>query len=297
MFLARHVEDPAGPITWNGTRWRLLDRVAAAAPPGRSMHEIGLAADMVGDMAWLKDNCARFGLQTFEAVNGEPWHVQPVELPRARGDYESQGSAWGAPGAYQVPNATSPAGGGPSAAPPPGVPSMTPAFQVVHGTTGAPVRILLEALIAHGKLADTPQSRHDTYTDDDLSLVLAFQREGGLVVDGVVGPQTWGSLLSVIEPGASGPAVRALQHTLIARGLIRDNSSNLDGSYGPITQQRIRDFQSVTGLDGTGQVESRTWTALLGQRKQVGVSRGDDSSDLDLDDLDVLSVISDNPAE
>ena len=36
----------------------------------------------VANFTWLGNNVARFGLMTFADVNKEPWHVQPVELPK-----------------------------------------------------------------------------------------------------------------------------------------------------------------------------------------------------------------------
>jgi hypothetical protein len=89
-----------GDVYWEGAWW---DRVSGppAAPPGRSMHEIGLAADLVGDLDWLQANASRFGLKTFAAVNNEPWHVQPQELANSRAEYEKNGSAWGTDGSYE----------------------------------------------------------------------------------------------------------------------------------------------------------------------------------------------------
>ena len=85
-----------------GEKYSRHPECAAAVPPGRSMHEVGLAADMAGDFAWLGKNVGRFGLMTFADVNKEPWHVQPVELPKGRQQYEQQGSKWGAYPTYDV---------------------------------------------------------------------------------------------------------------------------------------------------------------------------------------------------
>lgn len=95
MFLSRYTPTTEKTdIFWDGKYWKHTSG-APAAPPGRSMHEIGLAADMVGDMGWLEANSSKFGLKNFSQVNGEPWHLQPAELPNGRSAYEKGGAAWG----------------------------------------------------------------------------------------------------------------------------------------------------------------------------------------------------------
>lgn len=89
-----------GDVTWNGKEYKLVTG-APAAPPGRSMHELGLAADLVGDVDWVVANAERFGLKTFKDVNGEKWHVQPNDVPNSRFEYEKQGSKWGTPAGVQ----------------------------------------------------------------------------------------------------------------------------------------------------------------------------------------------------
>lgn len=302
MFLARHTLDPTGDVVWNGQHYRHTSG-AAAVPPGRSMHEIGLAADMVGDFGWLHDNCARFGLQTFESVNNEPWHVQPVELPRGRAEYERNGAAWGAlpdyeGGAAPRPDAATPAPPDPATLAAPS-PTMAPALVANPGDSGPAARVLMEALVARGLLPDSPASRDGGYNADDRAIVEQFQRDNGLFVDGQVGPQTWSKLLATVEPGETGPMVKVLQTTLIVRSLIRDNPSNLDGVYGDATQQRVSDFQTVSGIDAIGTVGAQTWTALLGVKRQVEVSTRGGSQDepIDLDDLDLVSLLDTMPAE
>lgn len=93
LFLDRHHPDPNGPISYNGQKWSLNPGASPAAPPGLSYHEPttpdgkSLAVDLTGDMGWLAANAGRFGL-TSSAVKGEPWHVQPLEVPAGRGGYD-----------------------------------------------------------------------------------------------------------------------------------------------------------------------------------------------------------------
>jgi hypothetical protein len=95
LFLARHhAVASGGCCEYNGQRYALNAGAAHAAPPGRSYHEattpdgLCLAADMVGDLAWINPQLATFGLKHFGGINGEPWHWQVVELPNSRSSYD-----------------------------------------------------------------------------------------------------------------------------------------------------------------------------------------------------------------
>ena len=100
LFLSRYQRtDKKTNIQWDGSYWEHVSG-APAAPPGRSMHGIGLAADLIlpadgSQNAWIDGNAGRFGLKNFTQVNGEPWHVQPAELPNGFGDYMKGGAPWG----------------------------------------------------------------------------------------------------------------------------------------------------------------------------------------------------------
>lgn len=291
MFLSRHVPDPNGKYSYDGKRWSRLPGMAAAAPPGMSMHEIGLAADMTGDMGWLRDNVARFNLQTFEKVNKEPWHVQPTELSRGRSSYQKK-PAWGMPpwnGSGGEATTTTTGGATPAST---SATPLTPALRVRPGDSGQAVAVLVEALIARGVLPDSSASRNGVYGSEVVKLVEEFQRSNGLNVDGMVGPQTWGSLLKVVKPGDTGAHVVVLQVTLIVRGLIRDSGGNRDGHYGNATQDVIRRFQTLAGLGTDAEVGPQTWTALIGEKKRIAVrTRGGGGDDeIDLDDIDVLAL-------
>ena len=88
LFLSRYVESENGDVSWNGKRYRHVSG-APVAPPGTSMHELGLAADLTGDLDWVEKNAAKYGLKSFGGSHGEPWHVQPAELPKTRAEYQA----------------------------------------------------------------------------------------------------------------------------------------------------------------------------------------------------------------
>lgn len=53
------------------------------APPGRSRHNMGLAADLGGDLSWAHAHAAQFGLRF--PLGNEAWHVEPVGARSAGG--------------------------------------------------------------------------------------------------------------------------------------------------------------------------------------------------------------------
>jgi len=79
-----------------GTGWRIQPvGQPGFAAPGNSYHEGfpadgvapgALAIDTVPDISWtwLQQNCGAYGFLTFWNVNNEPWHAQPVEIPKSR---------------------------------------------------------------------------------------------------------------------------------------------------------------------------------------------------------------------
>lgn len=103
-----------------------------------------------------------------------------------------------------------------------------------------------------------------------------FQRNQGLRVDGVAGPETWTHIDSALAShsshespdfqsgpgtipyGSSGPAVQALQK------LLNQNGANLtvDGNFGPMTYAALRNYQSLNGLAVTGKADAETLSYL-----------------------------------
>ena len=80
LFLDRHDEDPNGNRVYNGKTYSLNAAGRAkgyAAPPGHSLHQLGMAADLGPRSAWpwIGANASRFGLRV---ADGEPWHVARI---------------------------------------------------------------------------------------------------------------------------------------------------------------------------------------------------------------------------
>ena len=95
-----------------------------------------------------------------------------------------------------------------------------------------------------------------------LRAVRLFQAAHGLLVDGQVGPHTWGALEAewrgfageaVLREGFTGPAVAAVQRLL---------GVTPDGDFGPITLAAVRRFQARHGRVVDGQVGTHTLAAL-----------------------------------
>lgn len=112
LFLSRYTRiqttqapNPGRGLWWDGSPswpqdagWYVHTSGAPSAPPGRSYHEsttngglgFALAVDMVGTHAIGNRLASAFGLNSFEDVNAEPWHYQPIEIPNARRNYGGQ---------------------------------------------------------------------------------------------------------------------------------------------------------------------------------------------------------------
>lgn len=94
-----------------------------------------------------------------------------------------------------------------------------------------------------------------------LTAVRAFQTASGLAVDGIVGPNTWTRLVVPTSSGSTGDAVRAVQQF----GLVSSPGLDplvVDGSYGPLTRERVTEVQRQWGLTQDGAAGEETWSFL-----------------------------------
>jgi len=133
------------------------------------------------------------------------------------------------------------------------------------GWPAATVRSLQYLLNAHGACL-VVDGVFGLRTD---AVVRSYQRAHGLVVDGIVGPRTWSSVIITVQRGSIGPAVKAVQDEANSRG---PNSQGpplaVDGILGPKTDAWVRAFQNaiaghVIGFTEDGIVGPLTWSLLV----------------------------------
>src|ERR1700739_1191368 len=125
---------------------------------------------------------------------------------------------------------------------------QAPATLLQQGSSGPAVRRVPRAL--HRR----PTGRFSSRTH---RAVLAFQRKDRLLVDGVVGPQTWDTLFGIKPPPAAAPASAAApagSGSSIPSGIVQCESG---GSYSAVNPQ--------TGAGGAYQILPSTWQAYGGQ--------------------------------
>ncbi len=128
-----------------------------------------------------------------------------------------------------------------------------------------------------GLLGNTDPARADEFDDATELAVRHFQQQRGLNVDGIVGPETYGALVSAHwrlgdrvlahESGQMlvGDDVLTLQTQLMEMGY---DVSRTDGWFGPRTASALRSFQRDYGLRADGVSGPATLHALrqLGRR-------------------------------
>ncbi|MEN9562902.1 MAG: hypothetical protein RIR73_1146 [Chloroflexota bacterium] len=89
-----------------------------------------------------------------------------------------------------------------------------------------------------------------------------FQNKHDIDEEDRVGADTWQQLLVTVQQGSQGDAVKGVQFIL-------NNSFGytleIDGVFGPLTNEAVKDFQSKHGLTPDGVVGPLTWQKLVGK--------------------------------
>ncbi|GMV32692.1 MAG: hypothetical protein AMXMBFR60_05210 [Chloroflexota bacterium] len=125
------------------------------------------------------------------------------------------------------------------------------------GDSGNEVYAIQCLLVHHGQ---TP-AVDGIFGNETQSEVEDFQTVKNLKEDGIVGPETWQNLIVAVKQGDTGPAVRAAQQLL--KGKFGFNAVTVDGIFGPVTAQAVKDFQSSKGIASDGIVGPITWQKLI----------------------------------
>jgi peptidoglycan hydrolase-like protein with peptidoglycan-binding domain len=150
---------------------------------------------------------------------------------------------------------------------------------VKKGDAGAAVAKLHGLLVAAGFTVSS-----NSFGDETLAAVKAYQTSRKLTIDGIVGLQTWTALLrdlpvlteedpspfkvdliprperKIIKFGAKGPVVEELQRHLADSGF---DPGPLDGVLGKKTKTALIAFQKECGLEPDAVCGPLTWRALL----------------------------------
>jgi peptidoglycan hydrolase-like protein with peptidoglycan-binding domain len=99
------------------------------------------------------------------------------------------------------------------------------------------------------------------YGSITTAAVKRFQASRGLNPSGNVGPSSWDRLIVTVQRGSSGPAVRAVQHSM--RWAYGFRYQQVTGYFGPQTQTVVRAFQRGSRLPITGVVNPQTWMTII----------------------------------
>lgn len=125
------------------------------------------------------------------------------------------------------------------------------------GDSGDEVYAIQYLLVHHGQ---TP-AVDGIFGVETQNEVEDFQTLKNLAEDGIVGTETWQALIVTVKQGDSGPAARAVQQLLKSK--FGFNTVNVDGIFGPVTAQAVKDFQALKGIASDGIVGPVTWQKLI----------------------------------
>ena len=151
------------------------------------------------------------------------------------------------------------------------------------GSQGWEVTDLQNKLIARGYSVGSYGADGD-FGQGTYDAVVRFQRDHGLEVDGIVGPETMNAIIGslgsdLLSMGSKGLAVKELQNKLIAKGY-SVGSYGADGDFGQGTYDAVVRFQREHNLDADGIVGPATWQSLNGLEGSILLQMGSKGQDV-----------------
>ena len=95
-----------------------------------------------------------------------------------------------------------------------------------------------------------------------VAAVQDFQSKQGIPVDidATLTPATWEALVQVLRPGATSPAISAVQSMLAMKGF----GTTVNGAYDNVTFNAVQRLQRLHGLRPNGELNESTWCAIVG---------------------------------
>jgi peptidoglycan hydrolase-like protein with peptidoglycan-binding domain len=126
------------------------------------------------------------------------------------------------------------------------------------GSEGPAVVSLQRLLVLWGE--PLPHGVDGQFGPETDFAVRSFQVKHQLVLDGVVGPQTWGNLLETVKLNDMGLVVVELQTILKEQGA----DVEVTAGFNAKTDAAVRAYQTAHGLVRDGIVGPETWASLLG---------------------------------
>ncbi|MGE2833697.1 peptidoglycan-binding protein [Mycobacterium sp. SMC-4] len=136
-----------------------------------------------------------------------------------------------------------------------------PQLQIIElsqGEDGPFVRILQHLLRARNFTLQVDGS----FGPVTAQAVRQFQGLQGIAVDGIVGPVTWSRLFITVRRSSRGEAVKGVQ---VRMNLRQAPPIAVDGDFGPLTEQAVREFQTAQGIVVDGIVGPMTWRRCVSE--------------------------------
>lgn len=127
------------------------------------------------------------------------------------------------------------------------------------------VASLQERLMALGFMDnDEPTHYFGNVTE---AAVKTFQRQNGLAQDGIVGPETFNTIMTpaakyyAVAKGVAGDDISRIQTRLYELGYLA-SESHVTGSFGDETENAVKKLQDLNGLNADGKVGRQTMNLL-----------------------------------